>query len=100
MRLTRILAPLALFPLLTAGMCGQKPSFHTYPPPEDVRVETKPAPGPEAFESEEGYELFVSSLEAWGERGWSMVGRACRDAVRKGAPYPDGWCPEATDPDE
>lgn len=97
MRPLRILAPLALFPFLTAGMCGQNPSFTTFPPPEDVRVEPKPLPGPEAFESEAGHERFLSSIEAWGERGWSMVGRACRDAVRKGAPYPDDWCPEAPD---
>lgn len=60
-----------------------------------MRTETKPVPGPEVLESEAEARKFDSALEAWGERGWAAVGRICRDAVRKGAPYPEGWCPEA-----
>ncbi|WP_390549905.1 hypothetical protein [Qipengyuania sp. MTN3-11] len=45
------------------------------------------------LESEEAANLYDSKLEGWGERGWAAVARICRDAVRKGAPYPEGWCP-------
>lgn len=84
--------------LLTVSGCGGRgATFHTYPPAPDVRVEPKPVAGPEVFESEQAAREYDSALEAWGERGWAAVGRICRDAVRKGAPYPDGWCPEAQD---
>ena len=69
----------------------------SYPPAEDVKPETKPLPGPEVFESEQAARQYDSDLEAWGERGWAAVARICRDAVRKGAPYPAGWCPAQTE---
>jgi len=58
-------------------------------------VEAKPVPGVEVLESEDAARRYDSALEAWGERGWAQVGRICRDAVRKGAPYPENWCPAA-----
>lgn len=58
-------------------------------------MEAKPQVPLEALESDEAARLYDSELEGWGERGWSAVGRICRDAVRRGAPYPKGWCPEA-----
>jgi hypothetical protein len=67
----------------------------SFPPVEDVRVKPKPLPTAETFESEAAANRYESALEAWGEEGWARVGRICRDAVRKGAPYPEGWCPEA-----
>lgn len=94
MRPIRLLTPLAMLPLLTAATCGQKPPLYsTYPPVEDVRTEAKPVPGDDVFESDAAAQRYNSSIEAWGERGWAAVGRICRDAVRKGAPYPAGWCP-------
>lgn len=89
-----ILAALALpAMLLTVSGCGrQAGTFQGFPPVEDVRTEPKPVPGPEVFESEQAARTFESAIEAWGERGWSAVARICRDAVRKGAPYPEGWC--------
>lgn len=81
--------------LLTVSACGTPAkTFHSFPPVEDVRTEVKPLPGPEVFESDEAAQTFNSAIEAWGERGWAAVGRICRDAVRKGAPYPEGWCPK------
>lgn len=57
-------------------------------------MEPKPTPGIEILESEEADALHNSAIEGWGERGWAAVGRICRDAVRKGAPYPADWCPD------
>lgn len=67
-------------------------TFHSFPPVSDVRPEAKPVPTAEVFESEAAAREFDNELEAWGERGWAAVERICRDAMRKGAPYPDGWC--------
>lgn len=67
-------------------------TFHSYPPAEDVRPVPEPVPGPETLESERAARQFDIELEAWGEEGWARVKRICRDAVRKGAPYPEGWC--------
>lgn len=84
---------LLLASLATASGCAkQEPTFHSYPPVEDVRPEAKPVPGLETLESEEAANLFDSKLEAWGDRGWAAVRRICEDAVRKGAPYPKDWC--------
>lgn len=79
--------------LLTVSGCARPGgTFHSFPPAEDVRREPQPVPGADVFESEAAARRFDSAIEAWGERGWSAVGRICRDAVRKGAPYPKGWC--------
>lgn len=88
---TRLLPVLATL-LIVSGCGKQEPTFRTFPPVEDARPEPKPVPGPEVLESEEAANLYDSALEAWGERGWAAVARICRDAVRKGAPYPEGWC--------
>jgi len=45
--------------------------------------------------SQNAVELFNNHHDAWGREGWSRIGRICRDATRKGALYPDKWCPEA-----
>ena len=93
MRASRALPLLLGAMLLTVSGCGQpEPIFSTFPPVEDVRPEPKPVPGVDVLESEEAANLFDSKLEAWGERGWAAVKRICEDAVRKGAPYPNGWC--------
>ena len=56
-------------------------------------METKPLPTAEVFTSSKAAATYESELEAWGDRGWAAVGRICRDAARKGAPYPADWCP-------
>ena len=90
----KLLALAAMLSTVTA--CGEPVPLSTaYPPVEDVKVEPQPVPGPEVFESEEAANLYDSAYTAWAERGWAAVGRICRDAARKGAPYPAGWCPPA-----
>lgn len=84
---------LCLMPLTACGSNKPEPTFASFPPAEDTKVEAKPLPTPLVFESEQAARQYDSDLEAWGERGWSAVARICRDAVRKGAPYPAGWCP-------
>ena len=79
--------------LLSVSACGTPAkTFPSFPPAADARPEVKPKPTGEVLVSEEAARLYESALEAWGDRGWQAVARICRDAVRKGAPYPDGWC--------
>lgn len=84
---------LALAMLSTVAACGERVNLTSFPPAEDVRVEAEPAPWPEVFADEEQASLYDSAHDAWALRGWAMIGRVCRDAVRKGAEYPDNWCP-------
>lgn len=92
-RQANLLAGLALL-VTVSGCATQGDRFQTYPPAADVRVRAEPLPPPEAFEDEEAAEIFEAEFYTWARDGWAAVGRICRDAARKGAPYPDGWCPE------
>lgn len=98
MPVRRALLCLALSPAMLAFSCDrQAVTSASYPPANQVRVEPKPLPTDGIVTDPAAYALYQSAIEAWGERGWSAVGRICRDAVRRGAAYPDGWCPEAAD---
>lgn len=57
----------------------------------------KPQPPVEIVTDAEAEALYNSAIEAWGEEGWARITRICRDAVRRGAPYPEGWCEAAAD---
>jgi len=56
-------------------------------------------PSLDTLENEGAARLHDSAVEAWGEAGWAALGRVCRDAVRRGAPYPANWCPADPDAD-
>lgn len=92
-KLAKSLALAVMLSTVTAcGGLGSRPN--TYPPAPLVKVEQEPLPGADVFESEEAANLYESEHQSWAERGWARVGEICRDAVRKGAPYPKGWCPD------
>lgn len=62
-----------------------------YPPLVDLAVESKPVPTPEIVTSDIAAAEYDAAIEAWGERGWSAVGRICRWAKAQGATL---TCPE------
>jgi len=95
--LNRVLQSLLLpAMLLIVSGCDDRVKISTgFPPANLVRVKPEPVPGPEVFTSDEAAQLFNSTMDEWGREGWSRIGMICRDATRKGALYPDKWCPEA-----
>ena len=87
--------------LLIVSACGDRVKISTgFPPANLVRVKTEPVAGPDVFTSEEAAQLFNSTIDEWGREGWSRVGMICRDAERKGALYPEKWCPPAPETDQ
>ena len=91
----RMTAMLALPVLLAcASSCADRVKISTgFPPADLVRAKPEPVPSPSDMISQTAIELFNNRHDAWAREGWSRIGRICRDAERKGALYPDKWCP-------
>ncbi|MEP2103106.1 MAG: hypothetical protein ABJP02_04820 [Parasphingorhabdus sp.] len=63
-----------------------------------MKTEPEPKVWPEVFTDAEQKALYDNQHDAWALKGWAKIGRICRDAVRKGALYPDKWCPDPPPP--
>jgi hypothetical protein len=69
----------------------------TYPPVELLAVEAKPVPPDDVLTSRIAGEKHDNAVEAWGERGWSIVAAICEGAKVLGA---DVDCRPRTPPRE
>jgi hypothetical protein len=63
---------------------GQEKIRIAYPPAADLVDEQKPEITAAVLESDVAAAEYDSAVEAWGERGWSAVGRVCRWAKAHG----------------
>lgn len=70
---------------VVSGCGGQERLKPIFPPPADLRIETKPIPGPEIVTSAQAAADYDIALELWGERGWQAVRRICQWAADNGA---------------
>jgi hypothetical protein len=86
------LLPLALG-LIVQG-CGAPGQIRpVFPSAIDLAAEAKPVPSLDVLTSDVAAEQYNSSVEAWGERGWSAIARICRWSARLGNPIE---CPPET----
>lgn len=95
----RLTACLMIAAFAVAVASCAKPGPLVFQSAEDLRVEPKPKPGLEILFSAEAAERHDNAVEAWGERGWAMVGRSCRFWRAQGMPLPFDCPPPEEEPE-